>query len=241
MAAAKYRKLIQAVDIFIEVKPERTQGLQTISRANKERFDSIASTFDDNPGRIALARAVAGAILDTIPLTGQERAMEFGCGTGLVTALLTLCLKSVLAVDASRQMLDVLDAKSRELHIYKVETVEVDIAHDIPKGPFDFVFSSMTLHHIEDVPRLIKRIYQCVTPGGRVAFADLLREDGRFHAENVPGVVHHGFEEAALLAWIMSAGFIDARVRQVHVVKKPRPNGVTQEYPILLATGRRPV
>lgn len=212
----------------------------TTSRTNKERFDSIAATFDDNPGRVALARGVVDAILNRTPLTGRESAMELGCGTGLVTAVLASYLGHVLAVDGSPQMLEMLGSKIHHLRIPNVDTIEADIASQIPRGPFELVFSSMTLHHIADVEQLFKQVYQCVIPGGRVAFADLAREDGTFHADNVSGVEHHGFDEATILNWIKAAGFVDAEVHQAYLVKKQGADGATREYPVFLMTAQRP-
>jgi trans-aconitate methyltransferase len=141
---------------------------QLMSRVNVERFNSIAATFDDNPTRIDLARAVAGAILDAVPLSGRERAMELGCGTGLVTALLAPNLRDLLAVDGSAGMLDVLYRKLKRLGIRNVEPMEIDLANQVPPGPFELVFSSMTLHHIADVEGLFIRVFDRLAPSGRV-------------------------------------------------------------------------
>ncbi len=107
---------------------------QRVSHANAERFDSIAATFDDNPTRVALARAVANAIREEVPLAGGERAMELGCGTGLVTALLASNLEHVLAADGSAGMLDVLRRKLGDLGIQNVEPLEADLANQMPRG-----------------------------------------------------------------------------------------------------------
>lgn len=210
------------------------------SRASAAHFDTVASTWEEDPGRTALARAVANAILQTVPLSGTERAMEFGCGTGLVTGLLAPSVGHLLAMDNSAGMLDVLRRKLRELGIRNVEPMEADLAQRMPAGPFDFVFSSMTLHHIEDVADLLARVHDALAPGGRVAFADLAKEDGSFHGPDVPGVMHHGFEPAELTRWLEAAGFEDVRVRIAHRMNRPRAGGSTREYPVLLVTARRP-
>lgn len=210
------------------------------SRASAAHFDAVAATWEDDPVRTALARAVASAILEAIPLAGTERAMEFGCGTGLVTGLLAPSVGHVLATDNSAGMLDVLRRKLRELGIGNVEPLEADLAQRMPAGPFDFVFSSMTLHHIEDVAGLIARVHDVLAPGGRIAFADLAKEDGSFHAADVPGVMHHGFEAAELTGWLDAAGFADVRIRVAHRIRRMRADGSTREYPVLLVTARRP-
>ncbi|MGE5171650.1 MAG: class I SAM-dependent DNA methyltransferase, partial [Rudaea sp.] len=208
------------------------------SRANTERFNAIASTFDDNPTRVELAHGVASAILEAVPIDGTTRAMELGCGTGLVTALLAPRLRHVLAVDGSAKMLEALGRKASELGILNIEPMESDLAQELPPGPFDLIYSSMTLHHIDDVAALFRRAYQRLAPAGRVAFADLALEDGTFHAAGVPGVMHHGFEAATLRGWLEAAGFVDVQGRIAHVVRKTRADGSMREYPVLLVTAQ---
>lgn len=214
---------------------------EAASHANAERFNAIAGTFDDNPTRVALASGVASAIVEAVPLAGTKKAMELGCGTGLVTVLLAPSLRHVLAVDGSAKMLDVLRRKASDSGIHNIEPLEMDLAQHMPVGPFDLVYSSMTLHHIDDVATLFRRVYERLAPGGRVAFADLALEDGTFHADGVPGVMHHGFEAATLFDWLNAAGFIDVQARTAHVVRKPRADGSMREYPVLLVTAQRPV
>lgn len=210
------------------------------SKANAERFDAIAATWDENPTRVATARGVAGAILATVTLAGTEQAMEFGCGTGLVTGLLAPNLGHVLAVDGSEGMLDVLRGKLQGHGIGNVETLQADLPEGMPAGPFDFVYSSLTMHHIEDVEGLLARIHDGLAPGGRIALADLAREDGSFHREDTAGIMHHGFDSAQLKRWAEVAGFADISVTVVHQISKTRPDGSTHEYPVLLMTARRP-
>lgn len=217
-----------------------TEPHANASRAHVAHFNAVADTWEEDPGRTDIARAVAGAILDDVPLSGTERAMEFGCGTGLVTALVAPSVGRVLALDSSAGMLEVLRRKLRELGITNVEPMEADLAQRMPAGPFDLVFSSMTLHHIDDVAGLIARVHDVLAPGGRIAFADLDKEDGSFHGADVPGVMHHGFEAAQLTRWLDDAGFADVRVRLAHRIRRSRADGSTREYPVLLVTARRP-
>lgn len=214
--------------------------LNAASRANVERFDSIASTWDESASRVALARAISSAILARVAPTGLERALEFGCGTGLVTALLAPSVGHVLAVDSSGGMLNVLRGKLRAHRILNVETMQADLAHGMPQGPFDLVCSNMTPHHIEDVERLLSRIHGGLAPGGRIALADLAREDGSFHGLDAPGIMHYGFEPVELLRWAQAAGFADINVATVHQIRKSLPDGTEREYPVLLLTARRP-
>lgn len=209
------------------------------TRANIERFNQIADAWDGSPIRIRLARAVAGAILRAVPIQGHERALEFGAGTGLVTALLAPSIGRVLALDSSSGMLAVLREKCTALDLGNVETFEADATQDLPAGPFDLIFSSMTLHHIDDIPALLARLRLRLAPGGWVALADLESEDGTFHGD-MSGIRHHGFDPVRFRKWLEAAGFSSVSVRTVHRIHKEGADGKERRYPVFLALGRTP-
>lgn len=209
------------------------------SQANIDRFDAIARSWDEKPGRTQLARAVADAVRDTVAPRGDESAMELGAGTGLITALLAPSLGEVLAVDSSAGMLNVLRGKAEQLGLDNVKALEADLSKSIPAGPFDLIFSSMTLHHIEDVAGLIRRLADSLASGGSLALADLEREDGSFHGDK-PGIAHNGFDTDVFRRWLTEAGLVDVQLRQAHVVEKRDEDGARRAYPVFLATARKP-
>lgn len=211
-----------------------------LSKANAERFDAIAAEWDEDPRRAGLARAVAAAILVALEPKSSERALEFGAGTGLITALLAPALGEVVAVDNSAGMLRILEDKRRTLGLDNVRTERRDLAHDLPEPPFDLVFSNMTLHHIEDVPGLFVRLAELLAPGGRIAVADLDSEDGSFHAADAEGIAHHGFRRADVEAWLRAAGLTEVGLSTAHVVRKAGADGRERDYSIFLATARKP-
>lgn len=210
------------------------------SRDNVERFNAVAAEWDEDPRRIGTARAVARAILEAVRPRGSERALEFGAGTGLVTALLAPALGEVVAVDSSAGMLRVLEEKRRSLELGNVRTERHDLAREPPAGTFDLIFSSMTLHHIEDVADLFVRLAGLLAPGGWLAVADLDAEDGMFHADP-KGIAHHGFARSDVEDWLREAGLENVRIGTVHAVRKAGEDGRERAYPISLATARKPM
>lgn len=207
-------------------------------RASIAHFDAIAARWEENPTRVAIARAVADAILSLLPPEGVGRAMEFGAGSGLVTALLAPAARQLTAVEQSPGMIAAMQRKLAEHGIGHVQPFEGDVERRMPAGPFDLVFSSMTLHHIADVAGLFARLHGALAPGGLVAMADLLTEDGSFHGPEVPGVMHHGFSADELTRWLQEAGFVETGVREVHRIRRRADHG-EREYPVLLVSGRR--
>jgi tRNA (cmo5U34)-methyltransferase len=204
----------------------------------RARFDRAAAQWDANPVRVALARAIAGAIEQRVPLRPDMTALDFGAGTGLLTLALLPRVSRLTAVDASLEMLRVLDGKLRELGIGNVRTLQADIAAgplDLP--PVDLIASSMVLHHLRDVPAVLKGLRAHLRPGGWIALADLDAEDGSFH-DDPTGVFHRGFERKTVCRWLDEAGYSEPAAQEAHRIVKPRPGGGTREYSVFLATAR---
>ena len=207
---------------------------------NRSRFDAIAAEWDESPMRVNMAKAVADAIAAAVPVAPHWNALEYGCGTGLVGLRLLGHLGHLLETDLSPGMLAVLSEKARAAGLEKITTEVLDLTTSAPPATrFDLIFSSMALHHIPDVPALVRTFFSMLVPGGWVALADLDAEDGSFHSPDVPGVEHHGFDRKTIEGWLQAAGFAAVSIRTAHTIERER-DGQQRRYPIFLATGRRP-
>lgn len=199
-----------------------------------ERFDRAASTWDLEDRRVVLARAVVDAIAANVPLTPEWSTLDFGCGTGLVTLALAPKVGAITGADTSPGMLKTLAEKAGAMAI-PVRLLPLDPAgHGDLEGPYQLIVSSMTLHHIPDVPALFHRFARHLQPGGRIALADLDTEDGSFH-EDMTGVHHHGFSREQIHTWLAEAGFLDVRVETAAISPKKG-----RDYSVFLATARKP-
>lgn len=197
-----------------------------------EHFDQAARTWDLEDRRVAMAHGVAQAIREAIRPTLDLEALDFGCGTGLVTLEVAPWVGAITGADTSRGMLDTLKAKA-EAQGRRVRLLALDGLEDLD-GTYHLILSSMALHHVEDVPACFRRFHGLLHPGGRVALADLDAEDGSFH-DAPSGVFHQGFRREQIQAWLEGAGFQDVTLRTATVTNKG-----DRAYPIFLATGRKP-
>ncbi len=138
------------------------------------RFDQAAAEWDNNPGRVKLARAVGEGIGRAIPLHPNWRVLDYGAGTGLLTLNLQPRVASLVALDSSKGMLEKLAQKLQKSGIDSVQTHHWDLAaRAFPETGFDLAVSSMTLHHLRDVPLVLGRLNSLLKPGGWLAVADL--------------------------------------------------------------------
>jgi len=205
------------------------------NNASENVFDIKAATWDDNPHRAEMAKAIAGKIKQTLPLDKNIEAMDFGCGTGLVSVLLAGSVKSITAVDTSRQMLKMLADKLTKNHIDNVTTKYADLTGEAGFDErFDLIFSSMAFHHIEDPPALLKKLFILLRNGGRLAVSDLDKEDGSFHSDIRPA--HNGFARNEFSNWLEQAGFANIKTQTAHIMNRTDSKGVSREYPVFLIT-----
>ena len=203
------------------------------------RFDEAAQDWDNNPTRVELARAVGAAIRKTVPIEPHWRALDYGAGTGLLSLNLQPHVASLMALDSSTGMLEKLALKISACGIKNVEPTLWNLeAEPFPKTGFDLVVSSMTLHHLRDVPLVLKRLAAVIRPGGWLAAADLETEDGTFHGR-AEDVFHHGFAREQMLGWLGEAGFAQVQLKSAHTITKPGSTGELRNYGVFLAVARR--
>lgn len=195
-------------------------------------FEAKAADWDANDRRTRLAAAIGASMLDRVQLHEQMRVMDFGAGTGLIAAQIAPLVQQLVAVDTSPAMLEKLAAKT-ELE-GRVETVCRDILEDPLDTRFDLIVSAMTLHHVEDTSRLLQRFNQQLKPGGKLALADLDKEDGSFHPEGTEGIFHFGFDRDQLRAELERQGFEQIDFSTAHTMEKNE-----KDYPVFLVTARK--
>ncbi len=107
-------------------------------------------------------------MLERVDLGGDEAALDAGCGTGKVTALLLerLPAGSILAVDGSEAMVEA--ARRRFAGDPRVRVERQDLLSLEVEEPVDLVFSTATFHWIKDHERLFGRLARALAPGGRL-------------------------------------------------------------------------
>jgi tRNA (cmo5U34)-methyltransferase len=202
--------------------------------SDTDRFDEAAATWDEEPRRVELSRAVAEAIGQRARLPRAIDVLDFGAGTGLLTLALQPLVRAVTGADTSSGMLGILRRKIEAKGLENVETVLLEGEGALPPGArFDLVVSSMALHHVADLAALFGRFREVLRARGEIALADLDREDGSFH-EDARGVFHLGFERNELLILLTEAGFTDLAATTATATRKEG-----RDYSVLLITGRR--
>jgi ubiquinone/menaquinone biosynthesis C-methylase UbiE len=200
-------------------------------------FDQKAAQWDAKPVRVERAQAVADGIKAALPLATHLTALEYGCGTGLLSFALQPYLGHITLADSSSGMLDVLRDKIAAGNIQNVTPLQLDLTSDpLPAERYQLIYTLMTLHHIPDTDRMLRAFYQLLAAPGYLCVADLDKEDGTFHDDEFHG--HLGFDRNILSAQAGQAGFDEIRFTTVfHMIKDVK--GVHQDFPIFLMVARK--
>ncbi|HEY3273517.1 MAG TPA: class I SAM-dependent methyltransferase [Methanocella sp.] len=205
----------------------------------KRDFNKEAATWDE-PARMRMADNIGNAILREIRATRETDALDFGCGTGLLTLKLQPLARSVIGADSSKGMIDVLDGKIKERKLSNVKTRLINLDKgDSLEGNYQLITSSMTLHHIREISPLLDLFFKITSPDGYLCIADLDLDDGQFHGGNNVGVFHDGFDRAVLRKSFAAAGYTDIRDMTATTVTRPVPGGV-RTFTVFLMIGRKP-
>ena len=201
-------------------------------------FDERAKDWDSDPAKVERARAVADAIRKTALLSRQMKALEYGCGTGLLSFALQSELGEITLADASQGMLDVLKEKIASAGVGNMHPVRLDLSTEpLPTDRFDLTYSLLTLHHIHDVQNILTKFHALLLPNGYLLAADLDQEDGSFHTDGSTDV-HLGFDRAELQKMVEDADFGNITFSTAYEIRKNIGNE-EKTFPVFLMTAQK--
>jgi ubiquinone/menaquinone biosynthesis C-methylase UbiE len=200
-------------------------------------FDEKARDWDSDPRRIERARIVAEAMREQVALTPALSALEYGCGTGLLSFALQPWLGQITLADNSDGMLAVLAEKIAAAGLKNMIPLHLDLAVDpLPAERYDLLYTLMVLHHIPDTEGILRKFWGLLKGRGRLCVVDLDQEDGSFHGPEFDG--HLGFERAELERKLLGAGFQNVRFHTVYQMPKPTAAGL-KHFPLFLAVAEK--
>ncbi|NMC41721.1 MAG: class I SAM-dependent methyltransferase [Bacteroidales bacterium] len=202
-------------------------------------FDIKAGDWDKDPGKHIRAALFAEEIIRVTENRFHERALEFGCGTGLVSFNLKDKTGEIILADTSEGMLKVLNEKILQKNITNMTPYHLNEVNTLRSaGNFDLVYTLLTLHHIRDLTPLFSDFREIIKPGGWLILGDLYTEDGSFH-EGDPGFDgHKGFDPEDLARKLFSEGFRNISYHTFHTIEKVA-GGSRKEFPLFLLHGRK--
>ncbi len=104
--------------------------------------------------------------LRLLGLSGSENVLEIGIGTGrLAVKALPLC-RRLTGIDLSPATVE-----RAKMHVPEARLICGDFLTADVVGPFDAIYSSLTMLHIREKDAAILKMTELLTPGGRIVLS----------------------------------------------------------------------
>ncbi|HZT14438.1 MAG TPA: methyltransferase domain-containing protein [Gaiellaceae bacterium] len=169
------------------------------------------------------AESLARRLEELLPLSGDERALDVGAGTGAFAYALAPRVREMVAVDADEAMAE----RARTSAPPNVEVVVAD-AERLPFEPFSFdlAVTARTLHHTRRPELVVAELARVTRPGGTILVVDQLApvdplaafELNRFERARDPSTTRV-LSDGDLRALFDANGLV---LRRDRVVREPR-------------------
>jgi ubiquinone/menaquinone biosynthesis C-methylase UbiE len=200
-------------------------------------FDERAKQWDSDPAKVERAQIVANVIRSKKLIKAGMSALEYGCGTGLLSFALQQDFASITLADNSPGMLEVLTEKIKSSGVGNMHPLLVSADFQPASAAhFDIIYSLLTLHHLPETNDALKYFGTLLNPGGFLCIADLEKEDGSFHGPTITDV-HLGFDRSTLQLQAEIAGFMDVQYTPAFDVRK-LIDGKEKTFPVFLLTAQ---
>lgn len=159
---------------------------------NTEKFDMMAN-FYDTEERIAVTKICSQVMKEYIIEGKNKTAIDFGSGTGLIGMNLLDEFKSILFLDTSQNMLDIVSNKLKEADIDNGSTLCFDFESSNSDIKADYVFMAQVLIHIKEYKPVLEKLYDILNENGHLIIIDFDKNP------NISSdLVHNGFDQEDL-------------------------------------------
>lgn len=206
-------KFVQSIQYLFETDSLFSQDILAARRILEERsretvrfFDSIAEDWDRMKREIIGDVNLHELILDEIPGSRIDTAVDLGCGTGDLLESLTQKARQVIGVEKSSRMLEAArqrfagDGENIDLRIGQLEHLP------LREGEADMAVINMVLHHIPEPQKALAEVHRVLKQSDVFIIVDLRRHEMENLRERF-GDRWLGFKELDLTQWLQSCGF----------------------------------
>lgn len=183
-------------------------------------FNEDAAIWDSDL-RLKRGKAISEEIKSYIKVKGDYKALEFGCGTGIISFNLYDSFHHIDLIDTSEGMIEVLNSKIKQRNINNMRGICGEINKDIIlEDKYDVIYTSLALHHVEDIYEVLKSLTKVLRKNGVLCIVDLDEEDGKFHKDHHGFNGHNGFNQEKLKNILCELGLKDIESRTFYYDEK---------------------
>ena len=181
-------------------------------------FNQVAGRFDRSYGPGRSWEAFGHLLLRLLP---PLTVADLGAGEGLLSELLAMRCKKVIAVDNSEKMVEFGARKAKQNGLKNLEFRLGDLAQPpIEEASVDLVILSQALHHAENPAQAVAAAARILKSGGQIMILDLLKHSFD-RAKELYGDRWLGFAQSDLHRWLEATGL--KRIEVVVVAREEQP------------------
>ncbi len=189
-------------------------------------WDECAPDWEKDETTTVFAQNIFQQLQNLISIEGKH-VLDFGCGTGLLTQLISPLAKDIVALDGSEAMIEELDKKE----LKNVEPVVDHLSrglvaqHPAFRKQFDFIVASSVCGFIADFQEAADIVYSLLEDDGIFIHWDWLVD------ENDP---EYGLSRVEIVRTLTKAGFSSVETKLAFEVNTPQ--GLK---PVIMGIGRK--
>ena len=188
-------------------------------------WDEYAENWDVDPSVEQYAKNAFSEVLDSININGLT-VLDFGCGTGALTQLMSPSVESIVAIDPSSEMIKLLDKKALNNVTSICDYLSSELVQNFPEleNKFDLIVASSVCGFLPDYEMTLSLLKSLLKKDGLFVQWDWLSED------DSSGM---GLSEKRVKQAFLASGFVSIKVNSPFIMNSSKGN-----MPVLMAIGK---
>lgn len=188
-------------------------------------WDEYAENWDVDPSVEKYAKNAFSELLDSININGLT-VLDFGCGTGALTQLMSPSVESIVAIDPSSEMIKLLDKKALNNVTSISDYLSSELVQNFPEleNKFDLIVASSVCGFLPDYEMTLSLLKSLLKKDGLFVQWDWLSED------DSSGM---GLSEKRVKQAFLASGFVSIKVNSPFIMNSSKGN-----MPVLMAIGK---
>ncbi len=195
---------------------------------NEGIFNEIAKRYD-NEDRRHLAGVILNELKQHLVDTEDKVLLDYGAGSGLIGLELADQFNKVHLADVSSEMVEVLDKKITLGNTGNAEAHEMNLLEKDTLIKADIIIMSLVLLHVKEHQKLIQKLYDALSDGGKLYIVDFDKNPEVTHPKVTNGFTHENLKEM-----MSNAGFENIQVKNFYEGKEIF---VKTDATVLIASG----
>jgi 2-polyprenyl-3-methyl-5-hydroxy-6-metoxy-1,4-benzoquinol methylase len=188
-------------------------------------WDAYAENWNVDPTVEEYAKNAFSALLENININDLT-VLDFGCGTGALTQLMSPTVKSIMAIDPSSEMIKHLDQKALKNVSSISDYLSKELIKNSPtlENKFDLIVASSVCGFLSDYEETLSLLKSLLKEGGVFVQWDWFSNDDSSDM---------GLSEKRVKQAFVANGFVNTRVNSPFIMSSSKGN-----MPVLMAIGK---